>query len=247
VPDAGARYPIARRAIRVAFGVYRRHPLAIAGIAAVVFAPLALLDSYVAIEAEDLVGRGGSTAVAGVVIYLGTALVTAGSAVGAGLMHRMVAVDFGGPRMSTREALRSLRKRRILALDLLVSLAVTIGGVLGAVPGLFVYTLLCLAAPILVDQDLTVRAALSQSVEVTRHNLLLAFAVVTLPVAVEHALLDALEIFWDFPYWALVVAHLVLAVTVLAWVVLVEISLALALGEHRRGVEQAESALEVGA
>ncbi|HEY7107376.1 MAG TPA: hypothetical protein VH986_13290 [Acidimicrobiia bacterium] len=247
MPDAGPNFPIARRAIRIAFGVYRRHPLAVAGVAAVVFAPLALLDSFVATEAEDLVTRGGGRAVAGVVLYLGTALLTAGSAVGAGLMHRMVAVDFGGARMTMREALRSLPKRRILALDLVVSLFVATGGALGALPGLIVYTLLCLAAPFLVEQDLGVRAALARSVGVTRQHVLVAFLVVTLPVAVEHALLDALEIFWDFPFSVLFVAHLVMAVTVLAWVVLVEISLALVLAEPGGDAERARSALEVGA
>jgi hypothetical protein len=106
--------------------------------------------------------------------------------------------------------------------------------VLGAIPALFVYTLLCLAAPLLVEQDLGVREALRQSIDLTRRHFLVTFVVVTVPVAIEHALLDALEILWDFPFVVLFVAHLVLAVTVLALVVLVEIALALVLGEHQR-------------
>jgi hypothetical protein len=210
----------------------------------VVFAPLALIDSWAAVEAEDLVGERGAEAVAGVLLYLGTAMLTAGSAVGAGVMHRVVAVDFGAPHMTVREAVATLPKARILGLDLLVSLLVTLGGVLGAIPALFVYTLLCLAAPLLVEGDLGVRESLRRSIDITRRHLWVAFVVVTLPVAIEHALLDALEIFWDFPFVVLFVAHLVLAVTVLALVVLVEISLALVLGEQRR---EQDTLLAVGA
>ncbi len=243
--SAPTRVPIARRAVGIAFRAYRRHPFAIAGVAAVVFAPLALLDSFAAIEAEDLVAGSGGEVVAGALLYLGTALVTAGSAVGAGIMHRMVAADLGGPRMAVREAIATLPKARILGLDLLVSAVVTVGSVLGAVPALAAYTLLCLAAPLMVDEDLGVRAALRRSVEVTRRHLLVTFVIVTLPVALEHALLDALEVFWDFPFLVLFAAHLVMAVTVLALVVLVEIALALVLGERQR--EGAPSVVEVRA
>ena len=244
---APTRVPIARRAVRIALRAYRRHPFAIVVVAAVVFAPLALLDSFAAVQAEDLVAGSGGEVVAGALLYLGTALVTAGSAVGAGIMHRMVAVDFGGPHMTVREAIATLPKARILGLDLLVSAVVTVGSVLGALPALAAYTVLCLAAPLMVEEDLGVRAALRQSVEVTRHHLLVTFVVVTLPVALEHALLDALEIFWDFPFLVLFLAHMVLAVTVLALVVLVEIALALVLGEHQREADGSESAVEVRA
>jgi hypothetical protein len=236
--SAPTSVPIARRAVRIAVRAYRRHPIAIVGVAAVVFAPLALIDSFVAVAAEDLVAGRGAEAVAGVLLYLGTALLTAGSAVGAGVMHRMVAVDFGGPHMSVRDAVATLPKARILGLDLLVSLIVTVGGVLGAIPALFVYTLVCLAAPLLVDEDLGVRESLRRSIDITRQHLGVTFVVVTLPVALEHALLDALEIFWDFPFVVLFAAHLVLAVTVLALVVLVEIALALVLGEHEARAER---------
>ena len=58
--SAGTSVAIARRAVRIALRAYRRHPFAIVAVAAVVFAPLALIDSYVAVEAEDLVAGHGA-------------------------------------------------------------------------------------------------------------------------------------------------------------------------------------------
>jgi hypothetical protein len=213
--------------------VYRRHPVAIASVAAIVFAPVALIDTFASTEAYDLVARGGGEAVVGVVVLLGTALLTAGSAVGAGLMHRFVAVHFGGPRMTIREGLRSLPKGRILGVDLAVSAIVTVGSVVGALPGLAAYTLLCLAGALLVDENLGVREAMRRSVDMTRHNLGVTILIVTIPVVVEHQLLDALVVLWDFPFLVLFAAHLVAAILVLAPVVLVEIVLALTLGDRK--------------
>jgi hypothetical protein len=224
---------LARIVVRRAFRVYRQHPFAIAAIAAVVFAPVALIDTFASTEAFDLVARGGGEAVVGVVVLLGTAVLTAGSAVGAGVMHRLVAVHYGGPRLTMREGLRSLPKGRILGVDLAVSAIVTVGSVLGALPGLAAYTLLCLAGALLVDEDLGVREAMRRSVDMTRHNLVVTILIVTIPVVVEHQVLDALEVFWDFPFWVLFAAHLVTSIVVLAPVVLVEIVLALTLGDRQ--------------
>lgn len=226
-------WPLARRVVRRAFHVYRQHPATIAGIAAVVFAPVALIDTFASTHAYDLVDHGGGKAVVGLVVLLATALLTAGSAVGTGMMHRFVAVHFGGPPMTIGEALRSLPKGRILAIDLLVSVIVAIGSVVGAVPGLAAYTLFCLAAALLVDEDLPVGEAMRRSFDMTYHNLGVTILIVTIPVVFEHELLDALEIFWDFPFLVLFAAHIAMAIIVLAPVVLVEIVLALTLGDRK--------------
>ena len=220
---------LARHVVRAAFRVYRRNPVAIGTIAAVVFAPLALVDTVASTQAEYLVADGGSRAVLGVIVLLATALLTAGAAVGAALIHQVVGPEFGRPSMSIGEAIRRLPKGRVLGVDLSVSAIVAIGSVLGGLPGLAAYTLLCLSAPVLVDENLGVRAALARSFEMTRHHLLVTVLVVTVPVVFEHELLDALEIFWNFPFVVLFAAHIVMAVTVLAMVVLVEITLALTL------------------
>lgn len=230
-------WEFARHAVKAAFRVYRRKPLAIATIAAVVFAPIALLDTIASTQAEYLFEHGGGRAAVGVIVLLATALLTAGAAVGAGLIHQAVGPEFGRPSMSTGEALRDLPMGRLLGVDLSVSLIVAIGSVLGGLPGLAAYTLLCLSGPVLVDENLGVRAALARSFELTRHHLLVTILVVTIPVVFEHELLDALDIFWDFPFVVLFAAHIVMAVTVLASVVLVEITLALALVDKEANPE----------
>jgi hypothetical protein len=223
---------LAGRVLRIAFRVYRRHPAKIATVAAIVFAPVALLDTVASTQAEELFDQGGGRVVAGVLVLLATSVLTAGAAVGAGLLDRLVAREFGQPMMSMRAALRSLPKARLVGLDLSVSIIVAVGTVLGALPGLAAYTLLCLSAPLLIRDDLTVRAAMSRSLALTRHHLLATVLVVTLPVVVEHELLDALEILWDFPFLVLFAAHIVLAIVVLASVVLVEIALGQTLADE---------------
>jgi hypothetical protein len=230
------RWGIARHAVRTAFRVYRAHPLAIGGIAAVVFAPLALIDAFGSTQAEHLFNTGDPNVVLGVVVLAGTSLLTAGSAVGAGLMDSFVAPEFisSDPR-SFGDALRSLPARRLVVLDLTVSVIVATGTVLGAVPGLIAYTLLCLAGPLLVRGNLTVRQALARSADLTRRHVLVTVVVVTLPVLFEHELLDALEIFWDFSFVVLFGAHILMAVLVLAPVVLCEIALAFTLLQESEG------------
>jgi hypothetical protein len=223
---------LVRQAVGAAFRVYRRNPLAIASISAVVFAPVALLGTIASTQADYLLEHGGGREVAGVVVLLATALLTAGAAVGAGLIHQVVGPEFGRSSMSMGEALRDLPKGRLLGVDLSVSLVVAIGSVIGVLPGLAAYTLLCLAGPVLVDENLGVWASLVRSFEITRHHLLVTILVVPVPVVLEHVLLDALGAFWDFPFVVLFAAHILLAVTVLAMVVLVEIALALTLVDH---------------
>jgi hypothetical protein len=62
------RWDIARHAVRTAFRVYRSHPFAIAGIAAVVFAPLALLDAFGSAQAENLFNTGGGNVALGAIV-----------------------------------------------------------------------------------------------------------------------------------------------------------------------------------
>jgi hypothetical protein len=47
---------------------------------------------------------------------------------------------------------------------------------------------------------LDVRAAMARSIDLTRRHLLVTVVVVTVPVVVEHEILDALDILWDFPF-----------------------------------------------
>jgi hypothetical protein len=231
------RWEIARHAVRTAFRVYRSHPFAIAAIAAVVFAPLALIDTIGSTQAEYLFNSGGSRAILGVLVLAGTSLLTAGSAVGAGLMDSFVATEFGTDRRPFGAALRSLPARRLVVLDISVSVIVAVGSVLGEIPGLVAFTLLCLAGPLLVRGDLGVREAMARSVDLTRRHLLVTVVVVTLPVVFEHELLDALDILWDFSFLVLFGAHIAMAVIVLAPVVLCEIALAFTLLQQTEGFD----------
>ena len=230
------RWGIAHHAVCTAFRVYRAHPLVIGGIAAAVFAPLALLDAFGSTQADHLFNTGGTNVVVGAMVLAGTSLLTAGSAVAAGLMDSFVATEFiSGDRRSFGDALRSLPAGRLVVLDLTVSVIVAIGTVLGALPGFIAFTLLCLAGPLLVRGNLSVRGAMARSIDLTRRHLLVTVVVVTLPVAFEHELLAALDILWDFSFAVLFGAHILMAVLVLAPVVLCEVALAFTLLHESEG------------
>ena len=53
-----------------------------------------------------------------------------------------------------------------------------------------------------------------------------------MPVVLEHEVLAALELLWDFPFIVMFAAHMLMAVVVLASVVLVEIALAQTLADE---------------
>jgi hypothetical protein len=228
----GERVSYAVRVVRQALLIYRQHPVAVATVALVVFAPVSVIDSLVAGRVDVTGDEDTIEAAVAIVALLGTTVATLGSAVGAGLLDSVVAPHFGHDEVSLRTAFARLPKARLVGLDIAVSVIVAVGSLLAVIPGLLAFTLLCLSAPLLVRDHLGVRAAMKRSFDLTRRRLLVTFAIVTVPVLAEHQLLDAVEALWDVSFLVLLIAHQVLAVTVLAVVVLVEITLAMTLAHE---------------
>ena len=101
-----------------------------------------------------------------------------------------------------------------------------VGAILGLVPGVVAYTLVCLAGPLVMLEDRGVRAAMARSAALMSRRFVLTLLVVAVPVGVEHQVLHAVEVWFGFGFAVLLLLHAVAAVFGLVPVVLGEITLA---------------------
>lgn len=220
-----------RRALRL----YRENFWTIALVSAVVFAPLSLFSAIVNQQAEHWVDDSGITPLFAVVVFVASALMIFGYALCSGLLDKMVVgPEFGHPRESLSSALRSLPYARLIGLDLLTTIAITVGLLLGLVPGILLFTLVALAPPLLISEQRGVWSAMRRSASLVRRAFAATFVVVTLPVAVEHQVFAGLELLTALPLLSLWALHLVAAVFILAVVVLCETTLAFTLVQEER-------------
>jgi hypothetical protein len=221
----------ARDVFGEALGIYRRHFAIVATVGAVLFAPLVLVQTAAGIAIHD--GLTGSGDRAGAIfVWLSVALLMFGSALCAGSIERLVGTEFGHASMSFGDAVRSLPYRRLIGEDLALAILVGTATVIGAIPGLIALTFTCLAGPLVMIEDDTVTQALRRSTALTSRRFVLTFVVVALPVALEHQLLHALEVWIGFPFVVLLLVHVAAAVLVLVPVVLCEVTLAHRLTEQ---------------
>jgi hypothetical protein len=231
VSTFGRVVPIDRRALRL----YRRNFWTIALVAAVVFAPLSLFSAVANQQADEWV-EGGAPLV-GVIAFVASALMIFGYALCSGLLDKMVVgPEFGHPKESLGRALRTLPYAKLVGLDLLTTLGIAAGLVLGIVPGLVLFTFVALAPPVLISERRGVWSSMRRSAALVRHAFIATFVVVTLPVTVEHELFSVLELLTDVPLVVLWMLHLVAAVFVLAVVVLCETTLAFTLVDEEHAV-----------
>ena len=146
----------------------------------------------------------------GAIVLAGTSLLTAGSAVGAGLMDSFVVTEFGidRPRSVPRRRSGACRPDGWWCSTSPCRSSSRSGRCWAQLPGLSRSPCSAWRAPLLVRGDLGVREAMARSVDLTRRHLLVTVVVVTLPVVLEHEILDALDILWDFPFVVLFGAHI---------------------------------------
>jgi hypothetical protein len=236
-PPALAPPPVsARLVVGHALGTYRRHFRVVAAVGAVLFAPLALIQALGGVAIHDGLAAGGGRRTGAVLLWLGLALFVLGSALCAGLLDKLVGREFGHPDESLRQAVLSLPYRRLVGEDLVLALLVGAATLLGAVPGLVALTLTCLAGPLVMIEDRTVRGALTRSVSLTWRRFWLVLGLVAVPIAVEHQVLHALEAWLGLPLLPLWLLHTAAAVLVVVPVVLVEVTLAYLLTGRSRGM-----------
>jgi hypothetical protein len=87
---------------------------------------------------------------------------------------------------------------------------------------------------LLISEQRGVWSAMRRSASLVRHAFVATFAVVTLPVVIEHEIFAGLELITELPLVVMWALHMLAAVFVLAIVVLCETTLAFTLAEEER-------------
>jgi hypothetical protein len=212
-----------------ALRLYRRQPARVAVASLAVLLPLVLVS-----EVVHIVESSRSHDLAYVVAFLPSAselLALLGLVVLGGVMDELVGAEVRGEvPPGIGRALRSLPFGALVVADLVVTLLVTVGAALGAIPGLLIASLVGIVGPVVNVERQGPWAAVRRSIRLTWPHALLAIAVVVpslLVEAVAHAVLlrvwDALGLIGELAI------EIPLILTVGAFVVLSEVVLAYAL------------------
>jgi hypothetical protein len=127
---------------------------------------------------------------------LGAVLVLLVSTLGltfySGLLERLVgAVERGHEAPAVGQVLRTLPYVRLLVADGILWVVGGLASLAFVIPGLIVTTLFALIGPLINMEDLSVRAAFRRSASLVGPRFLLVLFLITIPLGIEHELVDA--------------------------------------------------------
>ena len=135
--------------------------------------------------AETVIDAWAADRAAAVTVPVGLlafALEVFGEVFFAGLLERMVGqARYGAPEQGIFTVLRTLPYRRLIVADLLVTGLVTLGLFALVVPGVVIFTLFCLAAPIINIEGKSAVRAMRRSAQLVRGRFWLTLILVTVP------------------------------------------------------------------
>jgi hypothetical protein len=214
--------------LRDAFATYRRRFRRVAGCALALLVPLAVLETAAVFLADRSLDELGH--VPEWILFFGTLtglLSALGNVFYAGLIDRVVASDQRGhPEYTIREVLQTLPYRRLILADVVLVVVTSVGLVLLVIPGVLAFTFFCLVGPLIVSEELGVRAAFRRSAALVRKHFWISLTLVSIPLAVEHELIEAVEhIDFEHDFLVVLCVHTVLAVGLIAFVAVVEVTL----------------------
>ncbi len=157
-----------------------------------------------------------------------------------GLMERLVgAVERGHEAPPVSRVLRTLPYGRLLLADAVLWVISGVASLAFVIPGLIVSTLFALIGPLINMEDHTVRAAFRRSYELVAPKFLLVLCMVTLPLGLEHELVDAIALLEPHEHiWLVYLTHLILGLAFGISLGLIEVSLAKRLVNRARGPGQ---------
>jgi uncharacterized membrane protein len=152
------------------------------------------------------IALGGTTAIFATLLF-------------AGLLDYTIEAELEGrPAPPLSRVLRGMPYLRLLAVDVLVVLITAAGVLLLLIPGLIAFTLLSLASPLTVGEDLGPLAAMRRSIELLRPRFGTALAVFLVPELAAATITGTLqEQAGRLGAWAGVAAGVVLEATLLAY------------------------------
>jgi hypothetical protein len=181
--------------LRAAAGTYYRRFGTIALLGLAVFAPAAIVDGIASRAAESLVEGSGLwlkllvTSLVIIDLGAGAAALTLYS----GVLDRLISADRRGHSIQGLKAiLRTLPWGRLLVADLLVWGVSAVAAFFLLIPGLIAFTLLSIAGPVIIIEDLRPLPALRRSMELIARHALPAVLLVTLPTVIEEIASDLL-------------------------------------------------------
>jgi hypothetical protein len=154
-----------------------------------------------------------------------------------GLMERLVgAVERGDEAPPVFTVLRTLPYGRLLVADAILWVLSSVASLAFIIPGLIVGTLFALIGPLINMEDHSVRAAFRRSAQLVRPHFLLVLCMITLPLALEHELVDAIALLEPHEHiWLVYLTHLVMGMAFGVSLGLIEVSLAERLVHNARG------------
>jgi hypothetical protein len=152
--------------------------------AAVIFGLEAINGVFFAKIATDHLGF---ESIAGVFVFGASSL---GLTFYSGMLERLVGtVERNEPPQPILQVMRTLPWGRLLLAEFLIVIVSGIAATAALLPGLAVDTLFALVGPLINLLDCRVSEALRRSVQLVWPHFMLVFAMITLPLAIEHELL----------------------------------------------------------
>jgi hypothetical protein len=163
---------------------------------------------------------------------LGAALVLLVSTLGltfyAGLLERLVgAVERGHEAPAVGQVVRTLPYVRLLVADGILWVLGGLASLAFVIPGLIVTTLFALIGPLINMEDISVRAAFRRSASLVAPRFLLVLFLITVPLGIEHELVDAVAYLVPHEHiWLVFLTYLAGGLSFGVLLGLVEVSLA---------------------
>jgi hypothetical protein len=163
---------------------------------------------------------------------LGAVLVLLVSTLGltfySGLLERLVgAVERGHEAPAVGEVLRTLPYVRLLVADGILWVVGGLASLAFVIPGLIITTLFALIGPLINMEDLSVRAAFRRSASLVAPRFLLVLFLITIPLGIEHELVNAIAYLEPHEHiWLVFLTYLAGGLSFGVLLGLVEVSLA---------------------
>jgi hypothetical protein len=194
-----------------------------------VFLPAVLIFGLDAINstffAEVSVDHLGDESVGAVLVLFAS---TVGLTFYSGLLERLVgAVERGHEAPPVSRVVHTLPYGRLLLADAILWVAGSLATLFLVLPGIIITTLFALIGPLINMEDLSVRAAFRRSATLVAPKFVLVLGMVTIPLGLEHELVDAAALLMPHEHiWLVFLTYLAGGLTIGVTLGLIEVSLA---------------------